>query len=111
MKVLYDVVSSTCSKCQTNKAILAKMETFLDKKVQKMTEKFDFEQQLLIAEESGEKNEGKTYKDAIEVQSGDEGNEHERVLFKNRKTNEAELHKNIHYHVFLSLPLSGIVQP
>ena len=37
-----------------------------------MTKKFDFEQQLLIGEETGEEEEGETDKDAIEVQSDDD---------------------------------------
>ena len=54
-----------------NKAILAKMETFVNKQVQKMTEKFDFEQ--LTGEETREEEEDEIdEEDAIEVQSDDE---------------------------------------
>ncbi len=57
-----------------NKANLAKMETFYDKQVQKMTEKFDFEQQLLIGEETREEDEDEIDEDAIEVKSDYEEN-------------------------------------
>ena len=53
-----------------NKAILSKMETFVNKQVQKMKEKFDFEQ--LIGEETREEEDEIDEEDAIEVQSDDE---------------------------------------
>ena len=46
---------------------LAKMETFVNKQVQDMTEKFDFEQKLLIGEETGEEVEDERGEDAIKV--------------------------------------------
>ena len=51
-----------------NKAILAKMETFVNKQVQKMTEKFDFEQ--LTGEETREEEE-----DEIDEEDAIESNE------------------------------------
>ena len=57
-----------------SKAILAKMEAFVNKQVQKMTEKVDFEQQLLIGEETGEEEGDETDEDATERQSDDEEN-------------------------------------
>ena len=88
------------------------MEAFVNKQVQKMTEKLDFKQQLLIGEETGEKEEGETDEDAIEVQSDDEENlesnetviidEHKSFLSKKSKRNDAILHENIRYRSFLS---------
>ena len=58
-----------------NKAILAKMETFVNRQVQKMTEKFDF---LLVEDEPRREEEDEIGEDVIEVQSDEddvEGNE------------------------------------
>ena len=50
------------------------METLVDRQVQKMTEKLDFEQRLLTGEKNGEEEEDETEDDAIEVQSDDQEN-------------------------------------
>ena len=42
--------------------------------VPKTTEKFDFEQQVLTGEETGEEEQNETDEDAIEMQSDDEEN-------------------------------------
>ena len=47
-----------------NKAILAKMETFVNRQVQKMTEKFDF---LLVEDEPRREEEDEIGEDIIEV--------------------------------------------
>ena len=49
------------------------MEAFVNKQVQKITEKLDFEQQLLIGEKTGEEEEDETDEDAT-AQSDDEEN-------------------------------------
>ena len=92
------------------------METFVNKEVQKMMEKFDFEQLLLIGEETGEKEEDETDEDAIAVQSDDDGNAegnetvatdlHGSFLFKKDETLDVEVRKDIHYQFFPALPVA-----
>ena len=58
----------------SNKATLAKMETFINKQDQKMKEKFNFEQLLLIGQDIGEEEEDETDDDAKELHSDEEEN-------------------------------------
>lgn len=96
-----------------NKAIhIGKYGTFVNKQVQKMTEKFDFEPQLLIGEETREE-EDEIDEYAIEVHPDDEENVesnekividyHNSFFSRQNKANDAEVAKNIHYRFFLSL--------
>ena len=51
---------------------MVKLETFVNKRVEKMTEKYDFEQQLQTGEETREEEEVEIDEHPIEVQSDDD---------------------------------------